>query len=58
MRGEYFMSRFMYEGSKNPGDGSAHPIKKKLKRALYNAKVSLTQDKFSEARSIEKIGRL
>ena len=51
------MSKFMYEGSKNPGDGSRLPLGKKLKKWAYNIKVSMTRDKDGEESSVDKVGR-
>ncbi len=51
------MSKFAYEGTTNPGDGSRHPIGKKLKKWAYNAKVNLLQDKDVELSSVRKVGR-
>lgn len=51
------MSRFMFEGERNPGDGSRHPVKKKLKKWLYNKKVDLLRDKDGELDSVKKVGR-
>ena len=47
----------MFEGERNPGDGSRNPIERKLKRALFNTKVKLTQNVFTESRTVEKIRR-
>ena len=51
------MSKFMFEGERNPGDGSRNPIERKIKRALFNAKVKLTQNQFAESRTVERLRR-
>lgn len=54
----FVMSRFMFEGERNPGDGSRNPLDRKFRRALFNIKVKFTQDQFKDSRTVEKIRRL
>jgi hypothetical protein len=51
------MVKFGYNGDSNPGDGSRLPLKKKLKKALYNLKVKLTSNKEDELESVRHVGR-
>lgn len=52
------MSKFMCESAKNPGDGSRNPLDRKFRRALFNIRVALTQNKFTESRTVERIRKL
>jgi len=45
----------MFEGERNSGDGSRNPLGRKVKRFLYNLRVKVTQDKFVDSRTVEKI---
>jgi len=51
------MAKFMYEGSRNPGNGSRLPLGKKLKKWAYNIKVSLTRNQDEEVSSVGKVRR-
>jgi len=51
------MSKFVFEGVSNPGDGSRHPISKKLKKWAYNMKVGLFRNEVEELSSVSKVGR-
>ena len=51
------MGKFVYEGERNPGDGSSLPLTKRIKKKLYNLKVSLTRDKDAEGHSVHQFGR-
>ena len=47
----------MAESEKNPGDGSRHPLGKKLAKWWYNLKVRLTQDKRNDDDIISRFGK-
>lgn len=52
------MAKFTYEGQSNPGDGSKNPIERKVKRALFNAKVKITQNQLTDAFTVEKLKKI
>ena len=47
----------MHESEKNPGDGSRHPLGKRLKKWFYNLKVNMTQDKTNDHDIISRFGK-
>ena len=49
------MSRFVSDGSKNPGDGGRNPPERKIKRFFYNIWVKITQNIHNDSRRIEGI---
>lgn len=51
------MSRFSYEGKSNEGE-SKLPLSKRVKKALFNAKVAILRDKDSELASVRLSDRV
>ena len=51
------MSKFVFEGERNPGDGSRHPLGKKIKRAIFNLKAGLSSNKAETNETIHHISR-
>ena len=51
------MAKFGFNGESNKGDGSNLPFGKRIKKKLYNLKVSLTRNHLDEESSVQHVGR-
>ncbi len=51
------MAKFGFEGESSAGNGNKLPLKKRLKKAIYNLKVNLTSNKEDELESARHISR-
>ena len=51
------MAKFRFEGESYSGGGSRLPLGKRIKKKLYNLKVSLTRNHSAEESSVHHVGR-
>ena len=51
------MAKFGFEGESSANRKDPHPLKKKLKKAIYNLKVNLTSNREDELESVRHVSR-